>query len=311
MTGYLLTCDHETWQLPKLLQWEVERTDGESCDACQIRFLYEPERLEQLKKAVRLRLVEEGKTVFFGVVDEVSVTCNEKGRVVTLCSRGLQALLMDNQLTAQRFETLQIEDAINKFVLPFGVEKIRRKSLPPVRNFATETGNTAWQALRGFCRHSCGAFPRFTADGTLLFEAEEGAQRPLSVQNKVLRAELSVCRYGLVSRQIIVTAAEPEAEVQENPHLMELGVSCQKVNLQQGTALKADWQTARQRLLSSAREALQLTLLLAENFTAIPGDRVAVELPTYGLSGNYLLRSVSYTGSAEGTSTKLVLEGEL
>jgi len=311
MTGYILTCKGETWQLPHLLSWEITRTDGESCDAAQVEFLYEPSRLQVLKEAVRLRLTEDEKTVYFGVVDEVEAKSGQEGRRVTLCSRGLQALLMDNELSATRFELLQPEDAIRHFVLPFGVENIRKKSMPPVYRFALETGNTAWQAIRGFCRHSGGYYPRFSADGTLLFEAEEGATRTLSAGQKVLDAEVRLCRYGLISRQVIMSAAYEQVETAENDPLKQKGVFCQKVTLKQGDFLKADWRTASQRLFESARQAVKITVVLAGDYKALPGDTVQADLPQCGVVGRFYLESITRSASKTGTRTTLTLEGEL
>ena len=55
MTGYLVTCSGEIWQLPPLFSWKLERTDGDPCDSAEVSFLYEPQRLDVLKKAVRIQ----------------------------------------------------------------------------------------------------------------------------------------------------------------------------------------------------------------------------------------------------------------
>lgn len=310
MTGFLTTLQGETWQLPELTSWQITRTDGDSCDGAQVEFLFEPARLEVLKDALRLRLTEGGRTVYFGIVDEVCAQSGKEGRRVTLLSRGLQALLMDNELTASRFTSLALEDALRLFVTPFGVEKIRQRSFAPVENFAVETGNTAWQALRGFCRHSDGSYPRFSADGTLLFEAEKAAVRSLTEEDLLLDAEFNLCRFGLFSRQIIASAAGKETIVAENSRLMEKGVGCQKVRLQQGDALKADWRTAEQRLEESARQALRVTVTLAGDYEALPGDTVLADLPRSGVQGKFTLKSITRWTSSRGTRTRLTLEGE-
>ena len=52
MTGYVRTCDGRRLTLPALLQWSVRLTDGDPCDSFSVRFLYEAELSEALRKAV-------------------------------------------------------------------------------------------------------------------------------------------------------------------------------------------------------------------------------------------------------------------
>lgn len=311
MTGFLITAQGETWQLPKLLSWRITRTDGESADEAQVTFLYEPARIQVLKGATRLRLTED-KTVFFGVVDEITAKTGQEGRIVTLCSRSLQALLMDNELQAARYETLQAEDAIRQFVTPFGVERVRKISMPAVHRFAVETGNTAWQALRGFCRHSGqGYAPCFSADGELLFSPEKEERRSLDAQNKVLQAEVRLCRYGVSSKHIIVSAGYQQVELCESQALMDKGIRSQRVTLKQNTWLKADWRTAEQRLREDADRAVRITVELQGDYTALPGDWVQADLPACGVVGCFRLCSITRSQSNAGRRTSLTLKGEL
>lgn len=310
MTGFLTTYDGELWQLPALLKWEITRTDGESCDGAIIQFLYEPKRLPVLLKGWRLRLEEGGAVRFFGVVDECTAECGDAGRTVTLSCRGLQALLQDNELRAVQFQNMTLADALRHFVTPFGIQKIQTRQMPMLDAFSVETGNTAWQALRGFCRHSAGVYPRFSADGTLLFDPESGTQRRLDDSCNVLHAELRRCVYGVITRQIVVSSGYEDVEAVEREDLINRGGSCQKVSMRVGSAKKADWRTAGQRIAESARKELLLTVTVAGDFAALPGDPVTVALTGAGFSGNFLLRAIKTELSAEGRRSVLTLEGD-
>lgn len=309
MRAYLTTCTGEEWELPTLFSWQFTRTDGESCDEAQLDFPYEPERLSVLKSATRLRLVEGNETCYYGVVDEFSVLINPEGRRVRLCSRGLQALLMDNELRAAEFTRLQWQDAVAQFCVPFGVIRVEGCDLPPVERFALETGQTAWQALRGFVRHSAGYCPRFSVDGKLLLTPAAGTKRTLTPSDGVIRAEYRHCRYGVISRQIVVSAGYMDVETGENEDFLLRGGSCQKVTLRQGKTLKADWRTAIQRLRDAAAGEFTLHVTLSGDFTAQPGDRVRAELSAWGIGEEFTLESVTRSLSAQGRRTVLRLKG--
>ena len=167
MTGYVRTCDGRRLTLPALLQWSVRLTDGDPCDSFSVRFLYEAELSEALRKAVLFEAEELGRTAFTGVVDDYEIRMDKKGLLVEMTGRGLAALLLDNQVRAAEYVRAQLEDILSTYVRPYGIVNIRAAAMPPVERFVVETGYTCWQVLAGFCRHSAEIFPRFLPDGTL------------------------------------------------------------------------------------------------------------------------------------------------
>ena len=80
--------------LPALLQWSVRLTDGDPCDSFSVRFLYEAELAEALRKAVLFEAEELGRMVFTGVVDDYEIRMDKKGLLVEMTGRGLAALLL-------------------------------------------------------------------------------------------------------------------------------------------------------------------------------------------------------------------------
>lgn len=309
MTGYITTCTGEVWQLPALKAWQVTHTDGSACSCAEAEFLLEPKRLPQLEQAVRLRLEEKGRTVFFGVVDEMTAKCGKEGHLASLSCRGMQALLMDNELCATEFSRLSFADAMAKFVTPFGVELGESRPLPTVTNFSVETAMTPWQALRGYCRHAAQLFPRVSRGGKLLLSAESGLHRRLSKESGVVEAELCLCRYGLISRQLIVTAGKQTVEEERDEALAAFGVSTQKVTMKQGKTLKADWRTARQRMEDAGRQGKLLAVTLSGYQEAEPGDTITADLEKLGVKEDFTVQSVCHRGDASGTYTKIIMEG--
>jgi len=311
MTGAVLTYGGETWRLPPLISWDLRRTDGDPCDSASVTFPYEPARLEILKQAVRLRLTENGKTVFFGVVDEFTAEAGTGGRTVALSARSLAALLMDNQLRAAEFPVFQLSDALDRFVRPWGVTRVEAGVLPPVRNFAVETGTTCWQALCGFCRHSADLRPRFSADGTLMLKTPSPSYWELSGSAGVERAVFRHKRYGVISRQVLVDSRHQSAETADYAAFSAMGGSAQKVNLQRGKTTRATWRTAKQRIDDSARGAVTVTVTLPGPVAAEPGDRIRVDLPEAGIAGTFTLAETRDRCDGGKRTGTLELEGTI
>lgn len=308
MKGYLTTASGEVWQLPELLEWEILRTDGYGCDSARVTFLYEPKRLDVLKSGIRLRLSQQGETCFFGVVDEFVAQVGEHGRVVEVSCRGLMSLLMDSELRAAEFSAFYEQDAIRRLVTPFGVEKVVPGGLPRVTNFSWETATTAWAALRGYCRHAGEAFPRFTADGTLVLCPEKGQVWTLGDSSGYTRVAFRQKRYGVTARQYTVAAAGLVEEV-ENPDILDWGTTTQKVVRRMGKTLKASWRTGKQRLEDSLSGAVLLWVTLSGDYGAQPGDTVQVHMPNAGITGDFHLRSIRKSCGTDGRKTELELEG--
>ena len=309
MTGYLLTCSGEIWQLPPLLSWKIERTDGDPCDSAEVAFLYEPQRLDVLKKAVRIRLVRDGKTAFFGVVDEVMPSVTAQGKTAALSARSLAALMMDTELRAAAYPVLTEQDAIAQFANSCGVDHFESGNLPPVRDFSVDTGTTCWQALCGFCRHSADIRPRMRADGTLLLKWKRESWL-LDEMSGYTALRYRLKRYGVLAEQTVVSG-KGAAETVSNAALRAIGIAAKNVTMLQGKKTRARWRSAKQRLDDSARDSAILTVTLPGGFEAEPGDKVKVNLPSAGISGSFLLRSVCDQCAAAERSCTLELEGTL
>ena len=308
MTGYITTANGDVWRLPALLEWEILRTDGDGCDSARVISHYEPARLEVLKKATRLRLEKDGKTEFFGVVDEFTAGAGSNGRRLEISARGLMALMLDSQLRSAEFASFGEKDAISRLATPFGITKVVSGGLGNLRNFSWESAATPWQVLSGYCRHAGGIRPRFTADGTLVLKREEKPLWLLTDACAYTEARLRYRRYGVVTRQIVVSAGGA-VETAENEAARELALDTQKVAVRTGKTLKASWRTGQQRVEDSLDKAASLTVTIPGLFAGEPGDRVRVNLPKAGFAGDMKLRSMKKVCSSRGQQTVLELEG--
>ena len=121
MKGYITTCDGVQFELPMLLQWEFSYTGSVPCDSFTLRCPYEAAMAETLRRAVRFTAKENGAVEFAGVVDETSVTCDEKGLQLELSGRGMAALLLDNEAEAVSYQRATMEEILKNHVTPYGV----------------------------------------------------------------------------------------------------------------------------------------------------------------------------------------------
>ncbi len=315
MIAYLYTVGHGLWRLNTVLSWQFSRTDGEECEAATITLPYEPEKKTALEHGLRLVLIEGHKAVYVGIFDGFSAVMGKEGQLVTIHSRGMQALLMDNEMRSQFFPVLDAEMVQINFCYNHDVERVLWENMPYVENFYVESGQTAWEVVRGFCRHSTGARPRFSNNGILYLTPPAYEYHSINTENAILRAEYRYNRRGAISRQTIVAYEEDGSQKDVETASYEKIASLQKSNrvtLFQGKNLKASWRTAAQRVEDSVRRGREVVLLLGEAFWAEPGDRIKVTLPQHKIEGQYTLQKITHSlDDTLGRRTELVLEAPL
>ena len=118
MKGYIMDKDGVSTPLPEFLSWDVCHGMGEPCDWFEVSFIYYSSQLPKLQTACSFRATHDGAIVFSGVIDEYSISIDEKGSVVTLSGRSKAALLLDNELPSQEYPALGSAAAVASFVSP-------------------------------------------------------------------------------------------------------------------------------------------------------------------------------------------------
>ncbi len=316
MTAYLYTVDNRNfWKLNSVLSYQFSRTDGEECQEATLTFPYDPEWREVLENGYRLMLLEGKKAVYGGIIDGFSAVMGEQGQIVTIHSRGMQALLMEIELRSRFYPVLDMDVALRDFCYDNHVTMVDWAYLPPVENFYTESGQTAWEALRGFCRQSVNTRPRCGPNGALYLVPPDPAHHSIHGDNAILRAEYRYNRKGAISKQTIVAYGEDgtqyDVETVTHDGLNALQVYSERVTLQQGKKLKASWRTAAQRVEDSVRRGREIEILLGEAYWAEPGDIFTVDLPQLLTPGDFTLQKITHSLDASGRRTELVLEAPL
>ena len=167
MTGFVTTCEGEIYQLPTLFAWRFSYTGAEPCDSFSVSCPYEQAMADVLRRAVRFTAKEDGKTEFFGVIDEYQMTCDEKGTELEITGRGMAALLLDNEAEAVTYQRAAMAEILKNHVLPYGIVCRAYDELCASAPYKVASGSSQWKALRDFT-HCCGGFLRhFDRVGTL------------------------------------------------------------------------------------------------------------------------------------------------
>ena len=308
MTGYLTTVKGEVWRLPVLTQWEILRTDGESCDSFQVQFAFEAAQITPLRTAVRFRAEEQGQTVFTGLVDEWELTASSDGLLVEMTGRGMGALLLDNETRAAAYLTASLSDILKRYVYPLGITQVDADQMASLHNFAVDSGDTCQTALAGFCRHAAGVTPRLLADGTLqLRKSPALTRRKITAATEVSQAVVRQCRYGVISEQVLVHSRTGAVETVQNTAFAGLGGRAKKVTLTSGDTTRAQFQSASQRIAASNRELWTLELTLPGAFLAEPRDTVEVTQPRLGIAETLTVQQVRSQADSGGVQCTLTL----
>ena len=66
MTGQIITCRHEVYDLPELLEWTVVHTGSVPCDTYAVTFLYDKTMAEPLHLAAGFLAMADGAVVQSG-----------------------------------------------------------------------------------------------------------------------------------------------------------------------------------------------------------------------------------------------------
>ena len=83
MTGRIFTADHQVYDLPPLLAWNVKHTGTVPCDSWSVTAVYKAEMAPVLKLAAGFAAMENGTVQLRGIVDEYEVELGGGGLTVT------------------------------------------------------------------------------------------------------------------------------------------------------------------------------------------------------------------------------------
>ena len=121
MKGTIITCRHETLELPVLLAWKVVHTGTVPCDSYTVTFLYDKSMAEPLHLAAGFLATEGGAVMLRGIVDEFTVSMGTEGLTATVSGRGYAARLLDNESRPLTYQGATLQEIIRNHVTPYGI----------------------------------------------------------------------------------------------------------------------------------------------------------------------------------------------
>lgn len=304
----LLTCwDGTKITLPQVTEWAFQYGRGTPCDSFSLTCLWEPEE-DLLAEAVSFTAVEQGKTVFTGVVDECERGWDGKGGFLTVSGRSMAARLLDNEALGMDYQVATWQDIVRDHVAPYGVQ-VLGSGLPAVPGFSVAVGSSEWQVVYEFCRYYGGITPRFDRLGRLVATPwEEGKRLVLGEDAAVTALTLRDQRYGVLSQILVRDKTTGAVQTVDNSDFLRRGGRCRRVLTMPG---KSSYQAMRYsgsyQLEQSAEELRQLELELPGAFLAWPGDLVEVRLSKPVGRGIWRVAEAVSGMDENGTYTRLVL----
>ncbi|WP_209344056.1 hypothetical protein [Flavonifractor sp. AGMB03687] len=307
MEGTLTCWDGTKITLPQVTEWAFQYGRGTPCDSFSLTCLWEPEE-DLLAEAVTFTAVEQGETVFTGVVDECERGWDGKGGFLTVSGRSMAARLLDNEALGMDYQVATWQDIVRDHVAPYGVQTVG-SGLPAVPGFSVAVGSSEWQVVYEFCRYYGGITPRFDRLGRLVATPwEEGKRLVLGEDAAVTALTLRDQRYGVLSQILVRDKTTGAVQTVDNGDFLRRGGRCRRVLTMPG---KSSYQAMRYsgsyQLERSAEELRQLELELPGAFLAWPGDLVEVRLSKPVSRGIWRVAEAVSGMDENGTYTRLVL----
>lgn len=268
MTGIIKTYGGESYELPPLTKWRVSHTSGEACGDFEVSFLYSDKLFDLLDAAIRFSAYHEGETVFTGVVDELKVKYEADGLICTLSGRDMAALLLDNQVGAASFGTARLDDIIDRYVKPMGIQTIITAPVAAINQYSVSAGASRYDALADFTFYAAGLWPWFDCSGRLMI-GRPADYRFIHLKEPVA-ASFRDKRYGVASHVNYMGTEFSGA------FAVEGGVCTRYIPELSDKTYKTGERLAQLDLATTALERRTLTVAVPKVFAAMPYDFVKV-----------------------------------
>lgn len=295
--------------LPALLRWDISHGFCSPCDSFEVSFLYDAPLLGPLKAACRFRAVHDGRTVFFGVVDEFEASANAGGCVCTLRGRGMQAPLLDSQAESAEYFGADIAYILSRHAFPFGVTDVLAAGLEGMSaSLEVSSGESHWSVLSRFSEFCLGVTPRFTPEGTLVLDGGDSGRRfTVAAATPVTAQTFAQDRYGVLSEVLVKNRYLGTALTVENGDFLAMGGKRVRViNVPRKTGFDAMRHTGAYQIAKSRAGLIRCRLTLPALFAAFPGDRAVLEHTPLGVTGEFYVSASRCF--ANGTDAGTVLD---
>jgi hypothetical protein len=311
MTGRIITCDHRTFDLPPLTQWQVTYTGSVPCDSYSVTFPYRADMAEILHLAAGF-LAMDGETVLLrAIVDEYTVDLSGSGLTATITGRGYAARLLDNETRPVTYQAVTLAEIVRCHVTPYGISAAEIADVSADSVFTAAAGTSQWKVLEDFCRTYGGFAPRFRQDGKLLAAPEQDTGRRLVIggDSPVLSCSVREDHYGVLTEVLVIDKTRNASYSVRNQDMADRGGQSRRVVYTPGQSTWAAMRyTGEYQIARSREEEWSAEICLPGAFQAFPGDVVRLELSRLGLAGEYRVAEAENRASADGETMTLTLK---
>lgn len=309
MRGYIIDNSGTETELPEFLSWDVCHGVGEPCDWFEVSFIYYAAQLPMLRSGCRFRAKKRNFPVFTGVIDEYSVSIDKNGCVVTLSGRGLAALLLDNELPAQDCGTLGSNEMVSRFITPYGIESVKAGAAVSVGGFSVRTGESAWSAVRRYCRYAWNTAPYFTTDGKLVLNGAAGLEIAVDASKDAASIALTDERYGIISDITVRNRVTGTSYTKNNDaFLARGGKSHREMTVPKNAGADAARYNADYQIAESQRGKKYIKMTLTQQFACFPADIIQLTAEKLGVSGTFSVISSHCWADSLSAGTIVTLE---
>lgn len=306
MRGRLFTCDGRAYDMPTLLRYELTYTGSVPCDSFSVRCVYSTSMAEILPKVTRFAAIEEGKTAFFGVVDDYTAAYDDGGLTLELNGRGMAALLLDSESEALFYENASLKEILKNHVLPFGIACAENAAADKRFSHEVTSGTSHFSVLED-CAKKCGVEPRFTKEGKLVLSKGGGRELTLGGSFPLLAALWREKRYGVISEIAIIDRKSGERTDVRNESFLAHGGLCRRVLY--ATKNSVPVEAGRERIEESKKDSRLLMVTAAGKTDFSPFDTVRVTLPKLGISDEFRVSEVVRRADRSGEVTEVTMRG--
>lgn len=310
MRAYLMTGDGTRYDLPQLLEWELDYGCGTPCDSFRVVSLWTCGDDSLLGKVTRFSAFLGEEQVFAGVVDECEVSWSVQGCRLEVSGRGMAALLLDNEALGLDYQVATLRDILREHVLPYGISVAQQEDMPAVARFSIDYGSSEWSVLYNFACYHGGIVPRFDRQGRLLLTRwQDGEPKQIHDRTPVTALRAKDKRYGVLSEIWVREAGkEPAMKTVTNGPFKGEGGRCRRMYTMPTKSDYGDMgHQGQYQLNKSASEQLRLEVEIALPFCAWPGETVRLARTGWGRNGTYRVARATVRLDGGGYSTTLEL----
>ena len=304
-----MTAAGKTYEMPPILSGCLRRTGGVPCDSLEASAAYDGTLAEILPQVCRFAAYEGERLLLRGVVDEYEIEADRRGALLTVCGRGMLALLLDNEAEAAFYQRATAEELLRNHAAPYGLDCRAERPLTARGDYRVASGSSQWKVLSDFTRYVGGFDPHMTAEGVLIMGPQHGSGRAVNLhQWPILSCVRRERRYGVISQVLVKDKSRGSRQLVVNTDLTERGGRARRVVYTPGRSTWAAMRYTGLYQIERSREgADSIEVRLAGAAAVEPGDRVSLSYGRLGLHGHYDTAAVELAMDGDGVTTTVTL----